>query len=214
MSYQGILFDLDGTLVDSRQDIALSVNATLSLLGIPELPIEKIYNFIGNGISVLMERSLIEVMGEEPSRLLEIGVEMFKNHYGKHLLDNTRCYPDVLETLSTLNDLQKGVISNKIKKFTLEILKGLEILSHFTVVLGGDDVSNKKPHPESILKALDIMKLLPEEVIIVGDNYTDIESGMEAGLTTCFVTYGIGQLKEIKPHFTINSLSELKTIIF
>ncbi len=212
--YQGILFDLDGTLIDSREDIALSVNMALDHLGLKTLDHSIIYNFIGNGVPILMQRALTESLGEDPSRLLDPGITIFKKIYAQHLLDNTLCYPDVNATLEKLNQFEKGVITNKPKDFSITILKGLNILSYFSVVIGGDEVSQKKPHPEGILMALNMMKLTPDEVIMIGDSYADVEAGMEAGVTTCFINDRLGKLKSIKPHFIINSLIELDKIIF
>ncbi|GMT50186.1 MAG: hypothetical protein IEMM0008_1725 [bacterium] len=186
----------------------------MTQLGLRELPLDDIYKYIGNGAPVLMQRALTKSLGEDPSRLLEPGISLFMTHYSKHLLVETQCYPGVHELLDELGDLDKVVITNKPKAFSVEILKGLDILSHFSLVIGGDDVEKKKPHPESVLKALEIMKLSSEEVIMVGDNYTDIESGCSAGVTTCFCNYGMGELKGVEPQFKIDSFMELKDILY
>ncbi|HEO64915.1 MAG TPA: HAD family hydrolase [Spirochaetes bacterium] len=212
--YKGLLIDLDGTIIDSRKDIASSVNATLTQLGLKELPLDDIYKYIGNGAPVLMQRALTKSLGEDPSRMLEPGISLFMTHYGKHLLVETKCYPGVHKLLGELSDFNKVVITNKPKILSIDILKGLDILSHFTLVIGGDDVLKKKPDPEGVYKALEWMKLPPEEVIMVGDNYTDIESGHSAGVATCFCSYGMGELKSIEPQYRIDSFRGLKDILY
>jgi len=212
--FHGIFFDLDGTLIDSRRDLAQSVNFAISHLGLPTLPDEEIFGYIGNGMSTLIQLSLESALGDEPSRLLDVALTLFKKHYKDHLLDNTTCYSDVFDTLKSLEEFNKVVITNKIKEFSVMILEGLNLNSYFDIIIGGDEVYEKKPSPEGILKALKMLKLSPENVIIVGDNYTDIESGQNAGISTCFASYGIGKLRNTQPKYIINSLSELIPIIY
>ncbi len=190
------------------------MNTALTQLGLRELPLDDIYKYIGNGAPVLMQRALTKSLGEDPSRLLEPGISLFMTHYGKHLLLETQCYPGVHELLAELGGFNKVVITNKPKAFSVSILEGLNIGSHFSLVIGGDDVAKKKPDPEGVFKALEIMKLSSEEVLMVGDNYTDIESGCSAGVTTCFCNYGMGELKEVEPQFRIDSFRELKDILY
>jgi len=212
--YKGILFDLDGTLIDSKQDIAKSVNETLIHLGLDEIHTDKIFSFIGNGVSGLMYKAIRHVLQDEPSRLLDAGISLFQDKYKKHLLEATCCYPGVIDFLHNSDEFRKGIITNKPKALTTEILDGLGIQNFFDIVIGGDEVVNKKPNPEGILRALKEFKLNPQTVLMVGDSYTDIEGGDNASILTCFVTYGYGDINEIQPHYTINQFSDITNCLY
>ncbi|MDH5680918.1 MAG: HAD-IA family hydrolase [Spirochaetota bacterium] len=212
--FKAVLFDLDGTLVDSKMDIAYCVNQTLLQLGFSQLPDVEVYSYIGNGVVHLMRKALLKALNEEPSRLLDPAVSLFKTYYKEHLLDKTVCYPGVEETINYLNAFKLAVVTNKPGEPSVDILKGLGIHSHFAVILGGDDVIDKKPHPEMILKAVDMLNVSPEETLIVGDSSNDIDSGHAAGVTTCFVTYGFGRVGTVEPDHTVHSFDEISNIIF
>lgn len=213
MKFKGLLLDLDGTLVDSKKDLALSVNATLKQLGLSELPLDEIYNYVGDGLAMLLQRSLKSVLGEDPSRLLDPAVSMFKSYYEKHLLDETTAYPGVIETLKDLDILRLGIITNKNHNFSSAILKGLKMDHFFKFLIGGDDVLHKKPHSEPFKKALTYMNLEANELLMVGDNYTDIDGAHNMGIKSCFAEFGFGKLKEIKADYSISNFSELKDIV-
>lgn len=213
MNYKAIILDLDGTLVDSKLDLALSVNASMKQLGLKELEVSEVFTYVGDGLAMLMQRSLKSVLGEDPSRLLDPAISMFKNYYAKHLLDNTVPYPGVSEVLKDFSSLKLGVITNKNHQFSEKILEGLNLLNHFEFIIGGDNVLNKKPHSEPFLKALKMLNLNETDVLMVGDNHTDINGANDLKIKSCFAEYGFGKLMDIKPDFSISEFKELKTIV-
>ena len=211
------LFDLDGTLIDSRADLAFSLNLALSRLNMRPLPESRIIAFVGDGVQKLMELALRESTGREPeSALTKEGIVLFREEYGNHLLDRTRLFPSVLETLERLSWARFAVVSNKPEGFSRRILEALGVANRFCTILGGDSIQNPKPHPESLLKAMDVCKAVPSETVMVGDSATDIEAGKAAGVITCGTLGGlrpkehletagcdliIGDLLELADHF-------------
>ena len=173
-----LIFDLDGTLVDSRLDVANAINHALELLGHAALPHETIYRFVGNGI----QRSIERILGIDSPDLVEQVIQLYRMHYGQHLLDHTVLYPHVEETLDAFSHKKKAIISNKRQEPSVAILNGLGISHHFNLILGGDQVEEKKPAPEAILRALDQLKVAPREAIMIGDSPDDIQAGRAAGL--------------------------------
>ncbi len=204
-----ILFDLDGTLVDSRQDIFNAVNRMLDRLALPALPGETIVGYVGNGVRELIRRSL----GPAHLDRLEEGTACFLEHYSAHLIDHTRLYPGVIDTLEGLGDKRKAVVTNKLEDLSRRILEGLGVSHHFTLVVGGDTVGKKKPSPAAIEWALGRLKVRPERAMIVGDSPTDIEAGRAAGIRTCGVTYGFKPpelVRAARPDLVIDDLRALR----
>lgn len=209
-----IIFDLDGTLIDSRIDLVNSVNYTLRKLGLEKKPLEEVMGLVGRGLRKLLSDALDS--GE--NHKLPEAIEIFRRHYHRHLLDNTILYPGVKKTLEYLREKSKCmvVITNKDSPFTRKILRGLKIRNYFHRIIGGEEQVEKKPSPWAINKLLKELKFSPPQSIIVGDSVYDIQAGKNAGIYTCGVTYGLGKIEDIKkevPHLLINSLEELKDII-
>jgi phosphoglycolate phosphatase len=193
------LFDLDGTLIDSRADIASAVNLTLAQMHMQPLQESFIADFVGNGVQPLIERSLREAAGREPeSTQIQEGIGLFREEYGKHLLDQTRLYPNVKEGMDRLPWAKFAVVSNKPEGFSRRILEGLGIGNRFSLILGGDSIQNRKPHPESIFKAMDFCKSSPSETAIVGDSAVDIQAGKAAGIIACGVLGGFRPREELE----------------
>lgn len=207
-----IVYDLDGTLIDSRLDIAHAVNATLRELGLGEIPVDKVSSFVGGGVKNLMHQSLEEA-GRDPNGLSKKAIQMFRRRYGKHLLDHTRLYPAVHGVLEFFKDRLQAVMTNKPESFSRTILKGLQIDSYFFRVLGGDSGFPKKPAPEPLIEILRSAGVPAAEAVLVGDSATDVETGRNAGVKTITVTYGFGSRREIenaRPDFIIDDLEELR----
>jgi len=207
-----VIFDLDGTLIDSKKDLALATNHTLVLLGRDPLPESLIYGYVGDGVRRLLEQCL----GETTPGLLDEAWEHFCTYYQQHLLDHTRLFPGVREVLESLIEQEMVIISNKPHRFCLPLLKGLGIYSFFRIILGGDSLDRKKPDPAPIYYALERLGLPPEEALIVGDSTTDIECGRRAGILTCAVTYGFRsreELTEAEPDFLIDHPKDLLPIL-
>ncbi len=205
------IFDLDGTLIDSKRDLAASVDYTLDSLGLPRLPPEEIYAYIGDGIHTLLFRSLPS--GDKG--LLEEAVKLFRSHYGIHLLDTTCLYPGVQETLNHFHKKKKAIATNKPLDFTLTILKDLGIEAYFDVVLGFESTENRKPHPEPVERILRELGVSSGSAVVVGDSPADIEMGRRAGTITCAMTYGLRGREELEragPDFLLDGFSELVRI--
>jgi phosphoglycolate phosphatase len=192
------LFDLDGTLIDSRADLTGSINLALTRMHLQPLPESSIADFVGNGVSRLVERSLHESVGRKPERdQIQEGVRVFQEEYGKHLLDQTRLYPNVKEGLARLAWARFAVVTNKPEAFSRRILDGLGIGHLFSIVLGGDSVQKCKPDPEALIKAMDFCKFTVAETAMVGDSAVDIQAGKAAGVVTCGVLGGFRPREEI-----------------
>ena len=203
-----IVFDLDGTLVDSKDDLASSVNHALSASGFPVLPRETVYSYVGNGATALIRRSL--PAGREEA--LGAVLDRFLDHYGRHLLDTTVPYPGVREALGEwARSYKMAVLTNKPIGMTRALLSGLSLESHFADVRGGDSFGNKKPHPEGLLRIMAAGESAPAETLMVGDSVNDVLAGRAAGVATCGVTYGLGAAGFLAeaPDFTVDRFPEL-----
>ncbi len=207
---KGIIFDLDGTLIDSRKDLASSVNLTRKDFNLETLDFETIVSFIGNGTPKLVERSF-RGTNIDPGNALSI----YKNHYSKHLADETYCYAGVIELLKKLQTLSVkcSIITNKHEAATREILKILKIENFFDIILGGDSFDSLKPSPEPLLFVAEKWNLQPEEILMAGDNWTDIAAARNAGMKSVSVEYGFGNLKDEKPDFKIEHPEDLLKLI-
>lgn len=207
---QLIIYDLDGTLIDSRRDIAGAVNWTLKELGRGELSLERVSSLVGSGVRNLMSQALEEAGAGK--NLLERSIKLFRMRYGEHLLDHTRLYPSVRKVLEFFKAKKQAVITNKPAGFSLKILRDLGVDSYFFRVIGGDQGFPKKPAPAALLEILRESRLSPGEAVFVGDSAIDTETGRQAGVKTLGVTYGFGSPEEIgrsRPDGVLNDLEEL-----
>ena len=208
---KAILFDLDGTLIDSVIDLANSVNYTMGKLSLPLHTQENIRSFVGDGVQKLIKRSL----GQHHLEKFNDAFAIFMNHYGIHCTDNTVLYPGVAEILLQLAPSYiLGILTNKSLKFTRKILQALGVHSYFKEVLGGDSLATKKPDPAGIFFLADRWGLDGgREMLMVGDHATDIEVGRRAGCRTVFIEGGIGVKRGLKPDFTVASILQLPAVL-
>ena len=208
---KAIIFDLDGTLIDSVTDLANSVNYTLAKIGLPGHTTKEIKSFVGDGVQKLIKRSLGQTHGYKFSDAFTI----FMDHYGQHCTDNTVLYPGVAETLQELADTYTlAVLTNKSVNFSHKILQALNIDKYFKEVLGGDSLPVKKPDPAGIFHLAKKWGLDPaQEMIMVGDHATDIEVGQRAGCKTVFIDGTIGETRGLVPDFIIKSMGELQNLL-
>ncbi len=190
-----IIFDLDGTLIDSSEDIAWAANRTLEAFGYGRRPIPAIKEHIGWGVKPLLEK----LMPDEGAETITEARERFLEFYGDHLLVDTVMYQGVEETLRHFTGLDKlmAIITNKPVGLTKRILDDLGIAPHFKMVLGGDSLVNKKPHPEPVEKTLKVLGVEPSRTVIVGDSPVDCEAGKAAGTNTIGVSYGFRGRREL-----------------
>lgn len=186
---KNIIFDLDGTLVDSKLDLANALNQSLKYFNLQPLSHDKIYSLVGSGVRKLIGDALT-LKGK--FELFDGVFEYFLNYYYNHLLDNTRLYDGMIDVLDTLKECGKYlfVISNKSEIFSKKILKELGVEHYFEEIVGGDTFPNKKPNPQQVLEILKKYDAKKSESIIVGDSENDIEAGEAAGIAVCWVSYG------------------------
>ena len=186
MPLKAVVYDLDGTLVDSRGDLADSVNAMLQGLGLPPRQDEIIWGFIGEGAERLVRRSL----GLEHEHRLPEALESWRAEYARRLLVKTRPYPGVSELLAVPPDA-RGVLTNKPGGFAREILQGLGMLESFRAVIGGDEAP-RKPEPEGLLALCKALGAAPAEALLVGDSTVDVSTARAAGMRVCAILWGLG----------------------
>lgn len=207
-----LIFDLDGTLIDSKLDLALSVNATRAELGLGPIPHDLISTYVGHGATTLICRALGEhACDGEVERALAI----FLDYYRLHMLDNTVAYPGVVEALEELRDKRLAVLTNKPVVFSREILAGLGIARYFSFIYGGNSFEQKKPDPMGVRKLMTDLNASPRQTLIIGDSDTDILTGRNAGVWTCGVTYGFGAhtLAAVPPDLVLDDLRELPPLL-
>ncbi len=207
---KAVIFDLDGTLIDSSQDLATSVNYTLRQLDLPERSLGEIESFVGDGVQKLIVRSL----GEKHEEYLEKSLDIFSKHYGDHCTDKTTLIPGISSLLDKLSgQYMLAVVTNKSSKFTLKILYFLNIDHYFQEIIGGDTLSAKKPDPVAIHYLADKWSLNTDEIVMVGDHATDIQVGINAGCRTIFYANGIGEARGLTADRVICSMSDLVSSI-
>ena len=203
-----VMFDLDGTLADTGHDLADAVNFTRAHFDRGALPDQAIYAHVGRGVEHLLKHALPE---ESPHHFDDV-MRVFLDHYEHHLLDRTVLYPGAREILEYFRDKRRVVISNKIERLAVAVVRGLGVDDQFDTILGGDSAAEKKPHPALLNLVLRRFQIPPGRALMVGDGDTDIDAGKGAGVITCGVTYGLGNKDDLiaaKPDFLIEDLSQL-----
>jgi phosphoglycolate phosphatase len=184
-----LIFDLDGTLIDSKLDLAHAVNATRAHMGLAALDHECVYSYVGNGAPVLIRRALGE-QATEPQ--VQEALEFFLEYYRDHYLDYTTLYPGVRESLDRLRDAGKrlAVLTNKPVRISKAILDGLGVGGHFFRVYGGNSFDFKKPHPIGVETLMQEAGVAADRALMIGDSSVDIQTAINAGIQSCGVTYG------------------------
>lgn len=217
-----LVFDLDGTLIDSRLDLIHSVNATLRHLGRPELDGDVIASFVGDGAPALVRRALDNTDDEA---MLRSALDYFLGYYRLHKLDHTTVYDGVRETLASVSGASNGnpkgarrvmvVLSNKPVNPSRDIVRALGLADFFVSVYGGNSFSTKKPDPLGVGVILQETGVPPDEALMIGDSSIDVLTGRNAGMWTCGVTYGFAPqtLQEVPPDVLIESPRELGELL-
>ncbi|HVI10750.1 MAG TPA: HAD-IA family hydrolase [Candidatus Binatia bacterium] len=218
-----VIFDLDGTLIDSRLDLVHSVNAALRHIGRPELPDEVIASYVGDGAPILIQRALGgESVDEE---IVRRGLQFFLSYYREHKLDHTTVYRGIHAALAAIQTngsrgnqdnppRTMAVLSNKPVGPSRAIVDALELGRFFTQVYGGNSFATKKPDPEGARRLLEENGVTAEEAAIVGDSHVDVETGRNAGLWTVAVNYGFAPhtLEEAGPDVRVDLPEELSEV--
>lgn len=206
-----LIFDLDGTLADTKQDIAMAVNLTLQAFGLPPKEPTVIYGYVGDGVRKLLHRAF----EGQPDGLYERALKVFRQHYLAHLLDTTQFYPGVMEVLDHFKHKKKAIATNKPFEYTQKIVSGLGVGDRFDLVLGGDSTLHLKPHPAIIQEVLDRLGVQGKRAVMIGDGVNDILAARAAGTKSCAVGYGLGQPEDLlaaKPDFFCARLKDLPGI--
>lgn len=215
MALKAILCDLDGTLVDSAEDISAALNQLLSELGRRRIGVDEVKGMVGDGVGNLIERALAAT-GGDPASAADL-VPRFLALYEPIAARATRPYPEVPETLRTLKArrLRLAVVTNKLEAPTHQILRGLGLDRFIDAVVGGDTLAERKPHPAPVVFALKTLGVDPAEAVMVGDNYHDVQSARAAGVRTIAVTYGYSHVPhdELGADRLIGSFSQLFEVL-
>lgn len=208
-----MIFDFDGTLVDSGSDLAQAVNHTLRMFGLPECRRETILNFIGDGVSKLIERSL----GESNIHLYDKAIRIFTEFYDGHLLDTTHLYPDAADVLDFFSDKKKVILTNKRSIYTERIASALGIARYFDGIFCPDTIPYTKPNPRCVEWILETLRLRCEngKMAMIGDGVNDVLLARGAGIVSCTLVGGYTDresLAALSPDYCCNSLGEIKGI--
>jgi phosphoglycolate phosphatase len=203
-----MIFDFDGTLVNSGGDIAASVNHTLSALRIPMMKQDEIINLVGDGVHKLIERSL----GLKNKHLFDNALNIFSDYYTKHMLDTTSLYDSVIEVLDHFQEKNKLIITNKRKCFTMTMIVAFGISHYFDDIIGADSTPYKKPDPRLLLPLIEKFGIENGNTVVIGDGVNDIMLAKNTGVLSCALLNGLtprNVLRSLNPDFACEGLSEL-----
>ena len=203
-----IIFDLDGVLTDSLEDVADGVNVALSAMGVPEKSYVEIQGLFGHGAKSLFQKAL----GEDNAHLLDETIHVFKKYYNDNCVIKTRLYPGVEAVLKHFENKNMAVLTNKAEDSARIILKALRVDYYFGYIYGPASLSRLKPHPEGIEKLMNNFGSTRERTVMVGDSASDIEAGKAAGVITCAVKNGFGDSAELlatEPDYCLDSIHEM-----
>jgi phosphoglycolate phosphatase len=209
-----LIFDLDGTLIDSKEDLALAVNAALVHMGRQPLEHEIVYSYVGNGAPVLMRRAVGAEASEED---VQKALEYFMEYYRDHMLDHTVLYPGVRESIDRLfkAGLKLAVLTNKPTRISQLLVEGLGLGKHFGRVYGGNSFEQKKPDPAGVEKLLEESGVERSRVMMVGDSDVDIRTARNAGILACGVTWGFQpeSLAEVPPDILVDHMGDMVDMV-
>jgi phosphoglycolate phosphatase len=212
-----MLFDLDGTLVDTAPDFRNSVNYMLEHYSEPLVTLEEIRDWVGYGGRELIRRTMLAKKIEFDDAKLDTMLELFLSHYTENIDDDSKLYDNVKETLVFLkdNNITLSVCTNKDEKLSNTLLEKLDVLHLFDYLVGAHTFEKRKPHPMPILKTLEHLNMSKEEAVMIGDSITDLKSAQGAGIPIVLVDYGYTDNKDIynEADLVISNFSKLKELI-
>ena len=211
-SFDTIIFDLDGTLADTIFDVRDAINQSLDRMGFPPISMEQARKTVGPGRNEFIRAIFKDIKNPDVDKF----IAAFREIYWDHCLDQTRLFTEMGNVLANLDDLKLLVATNKPKVFSEKILTGLGIANRFEQVICPEDVTHAKPHPEMIVKGLEMVGGKPSRTLMVGDTANDLKAGRGAGVALCGVRYGYGiteDLVNMNPDFLIDLPSELLEIV-
>lgn len=207
-----MIFDLDGTLIDSKSDIAFCVNTTFKAFSLPSVSEELISKHVGYGMKPIFDLAAMT----HPHIRFDDMFDLFQNLYDKHLLDSTSSYPGVAELLNRYENALKVVLTNKRQQPADKIIDGLGFRKYFSGVFGREAFEFCKPDERTIFTLCERFNVTPRETIMIGDTETDLITGKSAGSFTCAVTYGYGNrkvLEGLEPHFLVDSVAKVSEVL-
>lgn len=209
-----VVFDLDGTLIDSTMDLVASVNATRRHYSLDDLDTRTVESYVGNGVAALIRRAMGDGFGEDD---LARAIDYFIHYYHDHSLDCTKLYPGVRDVIRAIADagIPQAVLTNKPVRISNRILEGLDLGDAFLRVYGGNSFETKKPDPEGLLRLMGEAEVAPSSTLMVGDSTVDIQTARNAGCASCGVTYGFQpeSLADPAPDFLIDNFAALLPIV-
>lgn len=214
-----ILIDVDGTLVDSVPDLAYCVDEMMQQLGMPTHGEAKVRNWVGNGVERLVRRALIgQLDGEPDEALFDKAYPIFLALYAENTSQRSCLYPGVREGLDYLQaaGYKLGCVTNKAAQFTLPLLKDLGVFDYFANVVCGDTLPEKKPHPLPLLHSAEVLGVMPEKSLMLGDSVSDVKAARAAGFQIICLSYGYNHgvdIRESHPDAVIDSMAELKDLL-
>jgi phosphoglycolate phosphatase len=209
-----VIFDLDGTLIDSKLDLANSVNAARAHMGLAPIANDLVYSYVGNGAPILMRRAMgAEATEKEVRRALEY----FLNYYHEHKLDYTRLYPGCAEAIEELaaDGVTMAVLTNKPVRISQAIVDGLGVSKYFFRVYGGNSFEQKKPDPSGVYKLLEESGVDADSALMVGDSGVDVQTARNAGIRVCGVSFGFQPeaFADDPPDYLIDRMDELPPLV-
>ncbi len=208
-----MIFDLDGTLVNSGGDIVTSVNYTLESLDIQAKSQEEIFTFVGDGANKMIERAL----GRDFQYLFDGAMDIFSDYYARHMLDTTCLCESVIEVLDHFREKKKVIITNKRRYFTLKMTDALGISKYFEDIIGADSTAYKKPDPRLFTPLLERVHAVRDDTVVVGDGVNDIMLAKNTGVLSCALLNGLTRrdiLLALDPDYACEGLRELIKIFY
>jgi phosphoglycolate phosphatase len=207
MKFSLYIFDLDGTLVDTRRDITAAANEMLSRFGLPAKEMDEVVGYVGDGLAKLVER-LLGVDGYDRDEALAV----YREAYNRRMLDTTRPYRGIPELLPSLSPAKMAVLTNKPRKPAIAILEHLGLIDFFSLVIGGDSLETRKPDPEGVMRILEELAAEAGDSVLIGDSKNDVITAKRAGISSVYVTYGFtdpASVREYDPDYIVDSPVEV-----